>query len=88
MKGISVVERHFEKAATLVVALCVVGYLAWDFLSPTTFKMGVKSDVTPATANEILLQKPCLFRSNKKGRTHLNLNQFKRVLHKKRLLKN
>ena len=57
MKGISVVERHFEKAATLVVAVCIFGYLAWDFLSPTTFKMGLKSDVTPATANEILLEK-------------------------------
>ena len=78
MKGISVVERHFEKAATLVVALCIFGYLAWDFLSPATFKMGAKSDVTPATANEILLQKALSVQKQQGGENTLEFEPIQK----------
>ncbi len=56
MKGISIVERHFEKAIALVVALAVAGYVGWDFYAPATFQLGSNSNVIPANANEILLQ--------------------------------
>ena len=78
MKGISVVERHFEKAATLLVAVSVFGYLAWDFLSPTTFKMGSKSDVTPATANEILLQKALSVQKQQAGENTLEFEPIQK----------
>jgi hypothetical protein len=78
MKGISVVERHFEKAATLLVAVSVFGYLAWDFLSPTTFKMGSKSDVTPATANEILLQKALSVQKQQSGENTLEFEPIQK----------
>ncbi len=78
MKGISVVERHFEKAATLLVALCIFGYLAWDFLSPAAFKMGANSDVTPATANEILLQKASSVQKQQAGENTLELEPIQK----------
>lgn len=40
MKGISIVERHFEKAVLALVALAVGGFAAWDFVSDTKVKLG------------------------------------------------
>ena len=51
MKGISLVERHFEKAVTVLVALLLCGYLAYDYLQPQIVKMGTKTDVGPTDVN-------------------------------------
>lgn len=47
MKGISIVERHFEKAALALIAAAIGGFVAWDFLSPSKAKVGGK-DVSVA----------------------------------------
>ena len=54
MKGISLVERHFEKAVTVLVALLLCGYLAYDYLQPQIVKMGMKTDVGPTDVNRQL----------------------------------
>lgn len=56
MKDISLVERHFEKLAVVLVALLIGSYLAWDFLEPSSVKMGAKHPtVAPSEVNQILM---------------------------------
>ena len=42
MKGISIVERHFEKAILAVIAAAIGGFVAWDFISASKAKVGGK----------------------------------------------
>ena len=52
MKDISLVERHFEKLAVVLVALLIGSYLAWDFLEPSSVKMGAQHPtVAPSAVN-------------------------------------
>ncbi len=57
MKGISLVERHFEKALLVLVAFAIGSFILFDFLNPTTIKMGTQSDATSNMVNQLLLAK-------------------------------
>ncbi|MCE9618662.1 MAG: hypothetical protein K8R92_01985 [Planctomycetes bacterium] len=54
MKGISFVEKHFEKAAALLVTVLMCSYLVWDFMDPSAVKMGPNAAVTPVQVNQLL----------------------------------
>ena len=78
MKDISLVERHFEKLAVVLVALLIGSYLAWDFLEPSSVKMGAQHPtVSPSAVNQILkTQADALDVKQKSDKSTLEFDSF------------
>jgi hypothetical protein len=87
MKGISLVERHFEKAAALLVAVLICAYLAWDFTNPASVKMGANAAATPVQVNQLLAkQAETLEKKQKSTEVALQFDPFEAGTAKKSYL--
>lgn len=55
MKGISLIERHFEKAGFVLVTVLIGSYILVDFINPATIQMGLESNATTKVVNSLLI---------------------------------
>ena len=90
MKDISLIERHFEKLAVVLVALLIGSYLVWDFLDPTVVKMGAQHPaVTPNEVNQILVKQAAALEVKQKSeKSTLEFEPFESGSAKKSYVKN